>query len=288
MAKYNRDTAVKLRDVLFLSHAKPKDAVQAQHWKHLINGTLQAPDTWEVSLSGGKDKRETFERLIKENKLPYMALLRNVRNMAEAGVPRDIVRSALLGGAFRSKALPFRFIAAMLACPQWEDIIEAAMLKSCEGLSKLAGKTAIVVDCSGSMQDRLSTKSQLNRFQAAAGLAILVREIAEEAAVYAYGTNVKLVPPRRGLALGESLMHACVGHGTRLGNAVRTVNEDGYDRAIIVTDEQSHDTVPDPIAKSSGYVVNVASYSNGIGYGAWNHIDGFSDAIINWIREFES
>jgi len=44
-AKYDRDGAVRLRDVLFLVHAKPKDASQETMWKQLVDGTLVAPDT---------------------------------------------------------------------------------------------------------------------------------------------------------------------------------------------------------------------------------------------------
>lgn len=84
LAKYNRDDAIKLRDVLFMVHAKPKDDEQAALWKRLVDGQLATPDTWEVALSGGADKREAFERLISEGKLGYMALLRNLRNMHQA------------------------------------------------------------------------------------------------------------------------------------------------------------------------------------------------------------
>ena len=59
LAKYDRDGAVRIRDVLFLVHAKPKDADQAKVWKQLVDGELASADTWEVSLSSGKDKRET-------------------------------------------------------------------------------------------------------------------------------------------------------------------------------------------------------------------------------------
>ena len=57
LAKYNRESVVKLRDVLFLCHAKPKDDEQAAVWKKLVEGTLESPDTWEVALSAGKDKK---------------------------------------------------------------------------------------------------------------------------------------------------------------------------------------------------------------------------------------
>src|ERR1700736_4458751 len=65
LAKYDSDrVGVKLRDVLFLCHAKPKDAEQAAVWKRLVDGELATPDTWEVSLSAGGDKRSHWERLL--------------------------------------------------------------------------------------------------------------------------------------------------------------------------------------------------------------------------------
>ena len=66
LAKYDRGGPIKLRDVLFLSHAKPRDAAQAGVWKKLVWGRLATPDTWEVALSasgkeGGADKREAWD-----------------------------------------------------------------------------------------------------------------------------------------------------------------------------------------------------------------------------------
>src|SRR5579871_3753247 len=86
LAKYDRAGVVRLRDVLFLCHAKPRDAEQAEVWKRLIDGTLESPDTWEVALSAGGDKREHWERLLAERKLGALALLRNLRNMQQAAV----------------------------------------------------------------------------------------------------------------------------------------------------------------------------------------------------------
>ena len=73
--------------------------------------------------------------------------------------------------------------------------------------------------------------------------------------------------------------------GTYLGAALDAVNE-RYDRIIVITDEQSHDRVAAPRGK--GYMINVASARNGVGYGPWMHIDGFSEAVINYIRELEN
>jgi 60 kDa SS-A/Ro ribonucleoprotein len=92
LAKYDRESMVKLRDVLFLCHAKPKDEAQAALWKNLVENTLESPDTWEVALSAGKDKRENFERLLREGKLGGMAVLRNLRLMLASGVDPQLIR----------------------------------------------------------------------------------------------------------------------------------------------------------------------------------------------------
>jgi hypothetical protein len=72
--------------------------------------------------------------------------------------------------------------------------------------------------------------------------------------------------------------------GTRLGHALTSLRT-AYDRIIVITDEQSHDRVPPPNGR--GYVVNVASARNGVGYGAWTHIDGWSEAVVDYVRSLE-
>lgn len=59
-----RIRARKLRDVPLLCRAKPKNAEQAETCKKLVENTLESPDPREVALSAGKDKRETWERLL--------------------------------------------------------------------------------------------------------------------------------------------------------------------------------------------------------------------------------
>src|SRR5947207_10888347 len=95
LAKYDRESAVKLRDVLFLCHAKPKDEAQAVLWKKLVENTLESPDAWEVALSAGKDKRENFERLRREGQLGGLAVLRNLCLMLASGVDPKLIRERL-------------------------------------------------------------------------------------------------------------------------------------------------------------------------------------------------
>jgi 60 kDa SS-A/Ro ribonucleoprotein len=158
------------------------------------------------------------------------------------------------------------------------------------------------VDTSPSMwMARLSRNSDMDRFEAAAGLAILLRETAERVNVYAFNEKAYEVPPRRGFALRDALA-TTKNNWSRGGLGVAAANRDGYDRIIVITDGQWHysDTTtvqgygegdpqtvaPAPLTKQA-YMINVASYKNGVGYGQWMNIDGWSDSVIEYIRALE-
>jgi 60 kDa SS-A/Ro ribonucleoprotein len=288
LAKYDRSGPVRLRDVLFLCHAKPRDTEQSALWKRLIEGHLESPDTWEVALSSVgasvAEKRDVWERLLHERKLGALALLRNLRNMKQAGVAEALVIRAL-ESMETSRVLPFRFLAAARHAPQWEEPLERAMFSSLAGQPKLPGRTALLVDVSGSMNYVLSRQSEMLRTDAAYGLAILVREICERALVYSFSDELAAVPPRRGFALRDAIDASQSHSGTYLGKALAEIREP-YDRIIVITDEQSHDRVPGP--RGRGYLVNVASAQNGVGYGPWTHIDGWSESIVEYIRAAEA
>ena len=284
LAKYNRDGAVKLRDVLFLVHAKPEGEEQTAMFKALAENTLEAPDTWEVALSAGADKKETFERLIAENKLGYLALLRNVRNMASVGVDTQTVRKALKDAKGFKNVLPFRFVAAARAVPQWEGLIDEALMRKIDEMQSLKGTTVVLVDVSGSMDDKLSGKSDMKRIDAAAALASVIKS--DELRVFTFSHNVVEVAPRRGMAGVDAVIQSQLHGGTYLAQALQIVNRMvKHDRIIVITDEQSHDGAVAP--KGKGYMINVASNKNGVGYGPWVHIDGFSERVLNFIGEYE-
>ena len=283
LAKYDRDGPVRIRDVLFLVHAKPKDAAQEKVWKELIAGTLAAPNTWEVALSSGKDKRKTFERLIGEKKLGGLALLRNLRLMQNAGVERETIAGAI--EAMRTdRILPYRFIAAARFAPDFEPELEQAMLKSLDGHARLPGLTRLLVDVSGSMEAPLSAQSEMTRLDAACGLAVLAREVCEKVEIFTFSDEVKKVPPRRGFALRDAIVLSQPHGGTWLGKAVKAINR-AKARLVVFTDEQSHDAVPAP--RGRGYMINVASYQNGVGHDDWQRVNGFSEAVIPWIAAME-
>jgi hypothetical protein len=305
LGKYNRDEKVKLRDVAFLAHVRPTEDGQVElkerKYKNgtvkilkrtlgsklnkLVTGTLATPDTWEVGLSAGKDKAETFRRLLAEGKLGGLAFLRNLRNMMEAGISKTELIQLAQNVRF-NRVLPFRFIAAAKVVGQLEDLIEPLMLQATADLPRLTGKTAVLVDVSGSMNSTMSGKSDLWRVDAAIGLAILAREVCEEVVIAGFESIVHPVRPRRGFALRDELNK--YGGGTDIDAAVAWANSQNADRLILITDEQSHTRVRKPTAKFA-YLINVAAYKNGVGYGdGWTaHIDGFSENVLRYIVEAE-
>jgi VWA domain-containing protein/TROVE domain-containing protein len=290
LAKYNRDGAVKLRDVLFLCHAKAKDAEQDALWKRLIAGELATPDTWEVAISAGhvSDKQANWTRLLTEKKLGALALLRNLRNMTEAKVEPALIRAALAEADVR-RVLPFRFVAAARFAPNYEPDLEACLFRALSESPKLKGHTALLVDVSGSMDEKMSAKSDMTRMDAACGLAMVARELCEQVGVVTFSDQMAVVAPRRGFALRDAVTMSLPHRGTYLAQAIKTLNDNvKYDRLIVVSDEQVADGVTAPHENAKAYMLNVGTYKNGVGYGRrWTHIDGFSEACVRYIIESE-
>ncbi len=280
--------AITPRDVMFLVHPVPESKEQERLWKKLADKKIAVPDTWETALSAsqGENKKEIWTRLLSENKLFAMALLRNLRNCLQEGVDLKLIRKAL-SEMRTDKVLPYRFIAAARHAPSLEPELEAAMFRSLTEHEKLVGETVLLIDVSGSMDSSISSQSDLMRLDAACGLAMLLREICENVHVFTFSNDLKNVPARRGFALRDAIVTSQHHDGTELGKAVRSINAGGkHDRLIVITDEQSHDSVPNSTAEHA-YMINVASYQNGVGYGKWTHIDGWSESCVKFIQEIE-
>lgn len=314
LAKYSRESAaIKPRDVMFLTHptsgrkgynrqerrrlADVGETVelseQEQMWAKLATDTLESPDTWEVGLSGGADKKETFERLIRERKLGGLATIRNLRNMVEAGVDRNLIVERLNWIDSRAGILPYQFVTAARFAPSLESEIEGAMLRSISDMPKLPGNTVLLIDVSGSMDSKLSQKGDMTAMDAACGLAILAREICEKTAVFAFSNECKEIPARHGFALRDAIKNSMPHGGTNLGAAIAKIQEiagkasEPPTRIIVFTDEQAHDRVGGPGVLGKGYMVNVAPYKYSVDFGQWVRVSGFSEATMDFVREIE-
>lgn len=291
--KWDKANSIKIRDVMFICRPKPETEEQKELFKCIANSTLKAADTWETSLSAGtkkksdQDKKEVWINKLNSKKLGGLAFLRNLRNMKECGVPDKTIKDYFKVANF-SKVLPFRFITAAKYAPSLECELQEAMFNALKDYEKLPGKTVILVDNSYSMYGtKVSSKSELDRSDAAVALAMLVRQVCDESVVYAFSNNTKLIgSSRRGFALRDAI-RATECSGTDIRTATKVAEKEGYDRIIIITDEQSHTAISEPLPKTKGYFLNVASYENGVGYGAWTTISGWSEAVIDYILQYE-
>ncbi len=304
LAKYNQNKEIKLRDVMFMVHAKPESNMvrynaqdrkaykdvslteQESLYKRLVDNQLASPETWENRLSRGEDKKEVFESLMSEDKFGALAFLRNLRNMSQANVDKDIIYG-YAKNLNVDKILPYQFITAARINPMYEDMLEPLMMKCMNGIEKVSGKTRILIDVSDSMDDNISGRGETKRIDAATGLAIIAREMFNDVEIFTFSQKVVQVQPRRGFALRDAVLNSQVHSSTRLGMALQHVDSSEIDRLIVLTDEQSSDTIHSPKAKNA-YMINVAAYKNSVAFGKWNSISGWSEAVLKYIVALEA
>lgn len=189
-AKYNKKSEITLKDTLFLSHAKAKTKEQEQLFKKLVDGKLAIPYTWETELSKGEDKKGTWEKLIDSQKIGYMALLRNLRNILNADVSAKHIEKV---GKYlsnkkaveNSKQLPFRFLSAYneiletenTLTPEILTYLEEAILYTAENIQGFDINTSVCVACdvSGSMFATISPKSKVKYYDIGLMLGMLLQ-----------------------------------------------------------------------------------------------------------------
>lgn len=281
LAKWNGGAkAVSLKDAMKLTHPKAKNPEQLALWGRLIKGELKTPDTWEVAISSTTDKKAEWTRLVTDNKLGGLAMLRNIRNMRESGLTDELIRQGI-EGINAGKLLPINFITAANHNIQFEPQIEKKFLECFTGREKMSGKTVILVDISGSMDEKLSGRSELKRIDVACSLAMIGAELFPDLRVFSFSNEVKEVPARRGFALRDAITRSQPHGGTYLGQALTRIPD--CERLIVITDEQSADSVQ----QRKGYMINVANNQHGVGYRQWVHIDGWSDKVLDFLINYE-
>lgn len=281
LAKYNGGKKeVSLKDALRLTHPKASTPEQSDLYKRLLKDELKTPDTWEVEISASKDKKESWTRLLKENKLGGLAMLRNLRNMREAGIEDKLIKEGI-AKINAGRLLPINFISAAKHNPQFEESIEKKFFECFDQKQKINGKTILLVDISPSMDQKLSARSELSRMDVGFSLSMIAREMFSDVRIFSFSNNRVEVPNRRGFGLKDAIKNSQQSNGTMLGAALRGLP--AHDRLIVLTDEQSQDAVP----QMKGYMINVASARNGVGYHTWVHIDGWSDRVLNYLVKYE-
>lgn len=304
-AKYDRNSAIKLRDVMFLVHPKPRNEYETTLFAKVASRTLDVPETWEVMLSAGKDKKATWTKLIEEGKIGGLAMLRNLRNMVQAGVDKKVIEKGL-ANLKSSMLLPMNFLQAADNAPEFKRQIEDAMIESYKNLPKLPGRTLFIVDVSGSMGASYSSKSKYTRMDAAAAMAMLASNQCEDFELVCTAGSDRMCLhktkhiqyPSKGFDIISQIKGTyrdLGGGGIFTRQCLEWCKENlgsDFDRIIIFSDSQDCDRLnrrlPSPFGKYN-YIVDVSSEKRGICYkGIWTaEITGFSENFLTFIAGYE-
>ena len=269
LAKYNRGGAVKLRDVLRITHPVPRDAKTEALFRKVLDDTLETPYTWETELSQKGNNKETWNALISSGKVGYMALLRNLRNIINSGADIAPVLEIIADPerVRKSRQLPFRFYSAYLTLSDQNmmtgDIhraLEKALEVSVETIERIFGRTLIAIDVSASMNSRISQKSEVRCCDIASLLGAMASHICEDATVcYFDSANSWSFEDRKGYVIKhygrfDSILEICKNNRFHGGCTemdlpmVFALNEDGsrdikpFDRVIYFSDNECNDS----------------------------------------------
>ncbi len=279
----------------------------AGQWEWLLSWLGDAP------AAGGLPKAEQWRLILPQ--LGFMAGLRNLRNLDEAGLTDEDV--APLVARFsdpeqvrQSRQFPFRFLSAYLSVPslRWGHALEQALDAATANIPELPGRTLILIDTSASMGQPMSRKSAMTMVQAAAlfGLATGIRNRGRadlygfadgQFRVRRYEHRLSVLKSVEAFArrIGE------VGHGTRIAEAVRATYL-GHDRVMIFTDMQTFpdrggwggyvgDVSASVPAQTPVYGFNLVGYRHSAmpaGHGNRHELGGLTDATFSLIPNIEA
>lgn len=305
IAKYNGgNKTVKFKDVLRLVHAKPANEEQNKLYNEIINDTLPVAERWETELSKDGNTKEVWERLIEGNKLGYMAMLRNLRNIINAqpsNIGKVFEKLANKEAVLKSKQLPFRFYSAYREISKLPnvgskilDVLETAIEYSCENLPKLKGTTVIAIDTSGSMGWAISSKSDVQCNDIARLLAAMASYICEDAIVYTFDTSIKkIVFSSKAGIITKAMSILNLGGGTNLRLPLQAMfhNNIRADRLIMISDNEinsgwsGYSQTCQPLADQYRAKINKDFWVHAIdlmGYGTQQFIGGKTNIIAGW------
>lgn len=256
LGKYKLDgKQYNMFDLINLTHATSA-AINA--YKH---GELQSPDTWEVGIStaaNAEEKNAEWLRLLDENKLGYLALLRNIRNITKAiEYPYDYIVNQeyyleilceQLGNATairKSLVMPYQIYSAYCHMDTTNTQIIAALEKAfviaTQNMPMLDGINLLVLDVSASMTAPISPKSNISILQAGACYAAALY-LKGNFDLIKFGTQAKEVRLSKldspFTMIKKIAANDGCGFSTDMHEALDIFEDRHYDRVFVVSDMQ--------------------------------------------------
>lgn len=321
LGKYNRSEGLKFRDLLRIVHPKPNDIIHAEIFSKIMAETLEAPYTWEVELSANgqlskeeqKTKAQIWTELIERKgsgSLGYMALIRNLRNMKEAGISDatwTIVANRIKDpvGVSKSKQLPFGFINAydIAKTNGAPSIILNALTEATElslsNMPELGKRVWIILDCSGSMNGSMGQNANNSPIRVGAIFGAALVKASKNAFESKftmfddYAKHVDLNPADSIFSLYAKIMARNAGGGTNLQAALDQKKTLGFepDTVIIMSDMEVNRLQSSNISKMfSNDCVKVAINLAGTNttpiseLQGWIQLAGWSERIFQYVQ----
>jgi hypothetical protein len=336
-AKYNLEAEIKMRDALFLVHPKAKDEAQQVVFNKIASNELAVPYTWETELSAlgqikyenAKQKAEAvkakWEELIDSNRIGYMALMRNLRNILDANVSAVHIAKVCNylsneNAVAKAKQLPFRFLAAYREVKVLKsefvtmilNALEEAVVASIKNIKGFDETTRVLIACdvSGSMQKSISAKSKVLFFDLGLMLGMLMQSKCKRVVTGMFGNNWKVINmPNRGVLSNVDEYYKREGEVGYATNGYKVIDDlitrkVMMDKVMMFTDTQMWDStigssslekswkaykVIAPEAKL--YVFDLAGYGNAPLKMQGNDvclIAGWSDKVFDVLAAIES
>jgi len=306
LAKYQGKTRdISLVDICNLVHPKPSKKM-VPVFKKLMNGELKQFNTVEdknsaagqevaAAIASGEmsateakvalqeAKEENYAELIRNKKIGYLALLRNLRNILKNTTDKTLINDAcdLLTDA--------KFVRNSLVFPHQIDIALEIMLSEF-GVSKMgkfatalntayelaipnltelftSGKTAVVFDSSGSMSASIMLSNKSRGSEAALDKAVLIAATLAKgigADVYTFANNCHSISYNPGDTVNTLKKHfkssAHAGGGTYFGSIFQVLGTK-YDRVFVISDEQGADSLErSSYSNTHIYSINLCGY----------------------------
>lgn len=267
LAKYRGEgKGYKLIDVVNIVHPIPTEK-NAEAINALVKDELKSFDTWETELSKAGQistneeekaefKKDVWIKLIREKKLGYFALLRNLRNIIEQApeVINEAIETLTNETIIKkSLVLPFRFTTAFEEIAKLTDgkIVRTVLMAlnkavdiAVNNVPKFDGETLVVLDVSGSMSGKPATIGSLFS-------AVLIKSNNADFVIFSDNARyVNVNPMDSTITIANSIRFASGGTNFK---AIFNVANKKYDRVVILSDMQGWIGYDTPVAEFNQY-----------------------------------
>lgn len=259
---------VSMADAIKLLHPDPrKSKVRKNFYKEIIEGRVKMGDDTaqvqsELAKVNNSNSKTTKKDVVKSiDTSTVMAIVKNLVALDKQGILNDqkavdsiVAKLTDKKEVQKSRLLPFRFysaykevekLSASMGRRRVLDALIEALDLSIDNLPDIAGYSAILVDLSGSMNDKISSMSVVSAKEIACMLGAICfkKGIAD---VYCFADSCELVSgiskKSTTMDIMRQLTNVYVGGCTHLDNALRTIKDSGtkYTNLIILSDNDCY------------------------------------------------